>query len=351
MKKHFLFFILLSGFLLNAFAQEKNMNLISFDRIVSLKGKPMNFKGRTATNDNPETKLFFRHGKIVLKNKNEELKVFDVKSRKLVFKLGTWSLREYVDFYSPRLFAPIEDSLLCYIEDGGIIYEVNHRGVVRKTGLRSYSYDFEFGGNLERIISDFVKMEGDSILFAGYSKRYGKNLFLTCNEGNKVETEELDFPLNLDTKATDSFVPYHGSFSVRPDRKRGVYAYYSYPVVRMLDLERGGMKTVWQEGKGFDFNTLKKADCARYNTNYCLGCYAGEKYIYVLQAAGSLYDQLDKGNPVYVEQYDWEGNPIQKMKLDKAGHAFCVDEEHGRIYLAERFNAKTSQIFEYEYPL
>lgn len=39
------------------------------------------------------------------------------------------------------------------------------------------------------------------------------------------------------------------------------------------------------------------------------------------------------------------------MKLDKAGHAFCVDEEHGRIYLAERFNAKTSQIFEYEYPL
>lgn len=88
MKKHFLFFILLSGFLLNAFAQEKNMNLISFDRIVSLKGKPMNFKGRTATNDNPETKLFFRHGKIVLKNKNEELKVFDVKSRKLVFKLG-----------------------------------------------------------------------------------------------------------------------------------------------------------------------------------------------------------------------------------------------------------------------
>ena len=156
---------------------------------------------------------------------------------------------------------------------------------------------------------------------------------------------------SLDTKATDSFVPYHGSFSVRPDRKRGVYAYYYYPVVRILDLERGGMKTVWQEGKGFDFNTLKKADCARYNTNYCLGCYAGEKYIYVLQAAGSLYDQLDKGNPVYVEQYDWEGNPIQKMKLDKAGHAFCVDEEHGRIYLAERFNAKTSQIFEYEYPL
>lgn len=194
-------------------------------------------------------------------------------------------------------------------------------------------------------------MKGNSILFAGYSKRYGKNLFLTCNEGNKVETKELDFPLNLDTKAMDSFVPYPGAFSVRPDRKRGVYAYYYYPVVRILDLEKGGMKTVRQEGKGFDFNTLEKADCGRYNANYCLGCYAGEKYIYVLQAAGSLYDQLDKGSPVYVEQYDWEGNPIQKMKLDKAGHAFCVDEEHGRIYLAERFNAKTSQIFEYEYPL
>lgn len=125
------------------------------------------------------------------------------------FKLGDLVSQGICRFYSPRLFAPIEDSLLCYIEDGGIIYEVNHRGVVRKTGLRSYSYDFEFGGNLERIISDFVKMEGDSILFAGYSKRYGKNLFLTCNEGNKVETEELDFPLNMDTKATDSFVPYH----------------------------------------------------------------------------------------------------------------------------------------------
>lgn len=78
MKKHFLFFILLSGFLLNAFAQEKNMNLISFDRIVSLKGKPMNFKGRTATNDNPETKLFFRHGKIVSEKLRKECNLLEM---------------------------------------------------------------------------------------------------------------------------------------------------------------------------------------------------------------------------------------------------------------------------------
>ena len=41
------------------------------------------------------------------------------------------------------------------------------------------------------------------------------------------------------------------------------------------------MKTVWQEGKGFDFNTLKKADCARYNTNYCLGCAMLGRNIYM----------------------------------------------------------------------
>lgn len=42
--------------------------------------------------------------------------------------------------------------------------------------------------------------------------------------------------------------------------------------------------------------------------------------------------ELNKGDEyMYVEQYDWNGNPIRKFKLDNWGY-FCVDEINNKIY-------------------
>ena len=36
---------------------------------------------------------------------------------------------------------------------------------------------------------------------------------------------------------------------------------------------------------------------------------------------------------IYVEQFDWNGNPVKKYKLDDWGY-FCVDEKNQTLYLA-----------------
>ncbi len=57
--------------------------------------------------------------------------------------------------------------------------------------------------------------------------------------------------------------------------------------------------------------------------------------------AEDFFKEIQKDNKsgdtyVYIEQFDWEGHPIRKMKLDKFGYFFCVDEENGKLYLVEK---------------
>ena len=45
-----------------------------------------------------------------------------------------------------------------------------------------------------------------------------------------------------------------------------------------------------------------------------------------------MRDNKLKKKYIFVEQYDWNGNPIKRYKLDDWGY-FCVDENNSKIYL------------------
>lgn len=68
---------------------------------------------------------------------------------------------------------------------------------------------------------------------------------------------------------------------------------------------------------------------------YYWGMSAHKDYVYLLYSGRTplvVHRELAKGDgSIFVEQFDWNGNPIRKFKLDHWGY-FGVDENNGNIY-------------------
>jgi hypothetical protein len=56
-------------------------------------------------------------------------------------------------------------------------------------------------------------------------------------------------------------------------------------------------------------------------------------------------DNENKKKYIFVEKYDWNGNPVKRYKLDDWGY-FCVDEKENTIYLAS--TASIHSLLKYE---
>ncbi len=73
------------------------------------------------------------------------------------------------------------------------------------------------------------------------------------------------------------------------------------------------------------------------NVTHYWGMSAQEDYLHVLYSGRTPMEVGRELNNtpgyIYVEQFDWNGNPIRKFKLDHWGY-FCVNEEENSIYLA-----------------
>lgn len=323
---------------------------VSFPKEIAIKGKPISFNIPSKPVKH-EIGIIFHNGFIVYKNTDEPLRVLDVNKKKVFAELGTWG--EYpAPYFNPYICIPGNDSILCYIEDEGKIDRVNMEGKIEKTAERSYSWEHEFGGNLVGIINNFVDLGNKEWLFAGKSKN-GQSIYITKNSGKKAVTEEV-LPLDIEANRKDWQI-YMGYFAARKDRKKAVYAYSYYHTIQFIDLDKKTMHRVNLGGKGFDYKTLYEADHHDLNAAYYRWCCPGEKYVYFLQQNGRLGNQMKKDNAkgntyVYIEQFDWEGNPIQKIKLDKFGYFFCVDEKNSKLYLVEKRNTG-SPFYEYDIPI
>jgi len=71
---------------------------------------------------------------------------------------------------------------------------------------------------------------------------------------------------------------------------------------------------------------------------------AGKKHFWLLYSGRTpvaVYnDNQNKKKYIYVEKFDWNGNPIKKYKLDDWGY-FCVDEKNQNLYLASTVSIYT----------
>ncbi|MDR1055037.1 MAG: TolB-like 6-bladed beta-propeller domain-containing protein [Prevotellaceae bacterium] len=166
----------------------------------------------------------------------------------------------------------------------------------------------------------------------------GKSIFRTTAADDSVYVKEI-YNLGLDPKMKSGF-SYIGDFVANVKQNRMAYAYKYFKIIKFMDLDAQTVRTVNFEKEEFDEGSMHIADGLDNNVTHYWGACAGERYVYFLYSGRSpvvLYRerqrQKEKYKPyIYVEQYDWNGNPVRKYKLDRWGY-FTVDESNNKLYL------------------
>jgi hypothetical protein len=155
-----------------------------------------------------------------------------------------------------------------------------------------------------------------------------------------LKNDSMNMKLIKDLAFSDKYknwAAYIGDFGASRKNKRLVYAYKYFKRLIFFDIENSTSKVVSfdvpvKTGKGNAVSMMSPS-----NITYYWGMSVNDKYVYVLYSGRSPLEVTKElrgsSGYIYVEQFDWNGNPVSKYKLDNWGY-FCVDDNGSTIYLA-----------------
>lgn len=174
--------------------------------------------------------------------------------------------------------------------------------------------------------------ENDTYYYAEHIKQ-GRAFFKAQWMEDSLHTEQL-YNLSFSPKHK-SWSAYIGDFVVHPHAKRLVYAYKYFKRILFFDPET-------KEAKVLDFNkdgVVAANDIITLGpenvTYYWGGPSVTDDYFYITYS-GRTPIQISKETSktdsyIFVEQFDWNGTPIRKFKLDHWGRAY-IDESNKKIF-------------------
>ena len=66
-------------------------------------------------------------------------------------------------------------------------------------------------------------------------------------------------------------------------------------------------------------------------------CFASDKYVYATYRESE--NDKDDTNPLYLEQFDWDGNPVARYLLPKGRGLYtgCATEDNSIIYMVDYY--------------
>jgi len=144
------------------------------------------------------------------------------------------------------------------------------------------------------------------------------------------ETELLDLRFNPEI---DIYMAYWGELSANLSKDRMVFAYSYSPRIIFSNMKGDSTRVLIFPGTEYDIRTREVPDGIDLNTLYYYNAIAGDKYLYLIYSGR---DPKDTRNGIiynmYIEQWDWNGNPLRRYKLDQYGY-IDIDEKMGKIYL------------------
>ena len=234
------------------------------------------------------------------------------------------------EFMFPNLCRNTEPGILATVVEAtnGNIYNVLPDGTLRPNKIKMpKSGGSPFGAG------EYPSLMTETLLYYAANSPTGKSVF-TVSGIDSVQIREIQ-NLALDPRRK-GWGNYIGDFTINIEQTRMVYAYKYFKIVKFFDLEHNTVRTLNFEREEFDESTQYQANGLDNNITHYWGICAGEKYVYMLYSGrtpGQVWTDNKKENfYIYVEKYDWNGQPIAKYKLDQWGY-FTVDEKNNILYL------------------
>lgn len=185
---------------------------------------------------------------------------------------------------------------------------------------------FCHGGNIYSYLLPYGNLISDPDFYElPYLKRYDRHnmetpdyimdLFKTTVKGKTT-----------DRIKTDAFLRSH--CAIKPDGTKMAMGMSFMPQLNIIDLEKWN-QTGYRIGKneeGFS-RFLKEKDDREY---YCTAIQADDDYIYMLYF-GDLYSEIKRSlDIIYI--FDWNGNPVEKLRLKSPAAGFWLDAANDCIY-------------------
>lgn len=201
-------------------------------------------------------------------------------------------------------------------------------------------YSVDYDGTMTNIPITFPVIKGavhsskeifatDSAYYYVDNIRQGKALFKSVQYADSVSMEQI-YKLSFSPKHKN-WATYIGDFIVHPSGKRIAYAYKYFKRLMIYDLETGVSRVI-----EFDKDGVKAANdvvtLGPDNVTYYWGGSGTEEYIYLTYSGRTPIDvSRAKESYIHVEQFDWNGNPVKKYKLNHWGRNI-VDGKNNKLY-------------------
>jgi len=278
-----------------------------------------------------ELKMIIKDSIMIVSNRNGDnaFMAYSMPDFKFIKSFGTIG-RGPDEFQIPRLVKSEKKDVLCYIysctsED---LYSLGKDFILKKLSVKLPSGEKHYFGNKQ-----LQSFSSNEFLYVDNIKR-GKAIFNLKVQNDTVSSKlvnKLAF-----SSSHRNWAAYIGDFGASKKYGRIVYAYKKFKRLLFMDLKSGKTRVIkfkTKETKRGNIKGMLSAD----NVTHYWGMSAHDDYVYVLYS-GRTPIQVGKENDktsgyIFVEQYDWNGNPIRKFKLDHWGY-FCVNEAEDTIYLA-----------------
>lgn len=320
-------------------SEEIHLTEEDFGNTISLTGTQLNFKEIIRPDQ-----LLVKDKFLITKNIRQDsiFMIFELPDLKCVSAFGVKG-RGPDEFSFPKIIETGEDSVLFYI------YELNNEKIY-KVDLKHLKPEFYI--TLPKHNKSFddkqIVFIDDKNAFYSSTTAKGKMIYTFNKDSLQQGKELLDLAI---PGIKGSWTTYIGDFGVNMYYGRIAYAYKYFKRIRILDINSMTERHIVFDAEELTEGQNDIATLEPTNITHFWGMSPKKEAFWMLYSGRTPIDvqsaNRNNNKYIFVEKYDWNGNPLKRYRLDDWGY-FCMDNQNRTIYLAS--TASINSMLKYDIP-
>ena len=301
-------------------------------------GEPVELTGTPAATDaifSPfELEMIVKGDILIMKTSGTTgmIKFLALPSLKLIREIGVKG-QGPGELQFPSLIKSSEPGLLCYLYDlqQEKVYQIDTAFTITETGFHLEKEGDQMFGSKQ-----FVETGNRQFHYVSNSIT-GKGIYRYWPDPK--DSLVLVYDIEEGFKKNLGWTALIGDFGGNRDKNRLAYAFKYFHQIRFYDLLAGSTRTLKFESSANADAESKDATAvlAPTSVTHYWGMSPMPDHVYCIYSGRTPLEvgkEFKAGTDhIFIEQYDWNGHPVKKYRLDHWGY-FCVDEARRTIYVA-----------------
>ena len=302
-----------------------NVSDDDFGETINLVGEPLNIK----ENIKPE-QLLVKGNYLITNNQRKDsiFMIFELPEMKCIASFGIKGIGPD-EFGYPQIVQTAEDSILFYIFD--MMNEKVYKVPVRHL---SPEYYFSFPSKNRNYDDKQIVFSDSKLAYIVSTVPKGKMILSWMKDSLPQEKTVKDLSI---PGVKGSWTTLIGDFGINFDLDRMAYAYKYFKRLKIIDMKSMKERQIIFKAKELEKGLNDIATLEPTNVTHFWGMSPNKNFFYMLYSGRTpvdvMRDNQNKNKYIFVEKFDWNGNPVKRYKLDDWGY-FCVDEKTNTLYLA-----------------